>query len=62
MNDDERQTRDVFERLIIETRRLASSAEEQTAYLDEIKTGVDEMRMEFLDVGSSSFPCIGSLV
>lgn len=56
MNDDERQARNVFERLINESRRLASSAEEQTAYLDEIKTGVDEMRMGFLDVGSELFP------
>jgi hypothetical protein len=56
MNDEERQARNVFERLINETRRLASSAEDQTAYLDEIKTGVDEMRIGFLDVGSDLFP------
>jgi hypothetical protein len=56
MDSDERQARNVFALLIEETRRLASSAEEQTAYLDQIKTGADELRMEFLDVGSVLFP------
>jgi hypothetical protein len=56
MDNDERQAKEVFARLIQTTRMLASSAEVQTAYLDEIDTGVDEMRMEFLDVGSDLFP------
>jgi hypothetical protein len=56
MDDDERQATDVFARLIRVTRMLASSAEVQTAYLDEINTGVDELRLEFLDVGSDLFP------
>jgi hypothetical protein len=56
MDNDERQANNMFALLIQETRRLASSAEEQTAYLDEIKTGADELRMGFLDVGSWLFP------
>jgi hypothetical protein len=55
MNNDERQAHNMFALLIQETRRLAGSAEEQTAYLDEIKTGADELRMGFLDVGSWLF-------
>lgn len=56
MDSDESQARNVFALLIEETRRLASSAEEQTAYLDQIGTGADELRMGFLDVGSELFP------
>jgi hypothetical protein len=50
------QAQGCFERLVEQTRILASSAGDQGDYLNRTGAGVDEMRMLFLDVGSFLFP------